>query len=146
MSNASTNKNDLQVGKQKLILSINAGSSSVKLSLYTSEFFGTPKLLISSSISGLTSPPAVFTYQHHSTSSSSDVNKASLKDVTTQEDAIKHFLMHMSSDGSLTELQRGTDIDLVCHRIVHGGEFDKAMVLSKETIQEIEDLTELAPL
>jgi acetate kinase len=146
MSNDSTKETSSQDGKQKLILAINAGSSSVKLSLYTSNFSGLPKPLISSSISGLTSPPAVFTYQHHSTSSSTDVNKATLKDVTTQEDAFKHFLLHMSSDSSLTALQSGTDIDLVCHRIVHGGDFDKAMVLSKVTIQEIEALSELAPL
>jgi acetate kinase len=132
--------------KSKFILSINAGSSSVKLSLYTTTFSSTPEPLIASSITGLTSPPASFTYTHLSSESSSNVNKQELKDATNQESAFQHFLNHMSSDSLLSGLKSSNDIDLVCHRIVHGGDFDKAMVLSKETIQEIEALTELAPL
>ncbi|KAF8541534.1 hypothetical protein BDD12DRAFT_828826 [Trichophaea hybrida] len=75
--------------KPKFILSINAGSSSVKLSLYSATFSSTPKHLVASSITGLTSPPASFTYTHLSSSSesSSDINKQELKDVTNQESA-----------------------------------------------------------
>jgi len=134
-------------GKPRLILSINAGSSSVKLSLYSATFNSEPVPLVSSSISGLTSPPATFSYAHISSPDSpSNVEKQELKDVTTQDAALRYFLEHMTADGSLKELESGCDIDLVCHRIVHGGDFDRAMVLSNETIQEIEDLTELAPL
>lgn len=133
--------------KSRLILSINAGSSSVKLSLYSATFGSEPAPLVSSSISGLTSPPAVFSYTHVSSPDSpSNIKKQELKDITSQDAALQHFLEHMAADGALKELESGSDIDLVCHRIVHGGDFDKAMVLSKETIREIEDLTELAPL
>jgi len=134
-------------GKPRLILSINAGSSSVKLSLYSATFKSEPVPLVSSSISGLTSPPATFSYAHISSPDSpSNVQKQELKDATTQDAALRHFLRHMAADGSLKEFESGCDIDLVCHRIVHGGDFDRAMVLSNETIQEIEDLAELAPL
>jgi acetate kinase len=146
MYNETAKENGQQDGTRKHILSINAGSSSVKLSLYVCSFSSTPKPLISSSISNLTSPPAVFSYKHLSSSSTADVSKRKLEDATTQEDALMRFLEHISSDSSLGELKSSGDIDLVCHRIVHGGDFDKAMVLSKETIQELEDLTDLAPL
>jgi len=133
--------------KPRLILSINAGSSSVKLSLYSAPSNSGPCPLISSSISGLTSPPAVFTYNNVSSpDSSSNIKKQELEDVTTQDAALRHFLEYMAADESLKELKSASDINIVCHRIVHGGDFDKAMVLSKETIQEIGDLTELAPL
>ncbi|KAF8541533.1 Acetokinase family-domain-containing protein, partial [Trichophaea hybrida] len=52
----------------------------------------------------------------------------------------------MSSNSTLGELKSPDDIDLVCHRIVHGGDYDKAIVLSNSTVQKVEALTELVPL
>lgn len=128
----------------KFILSINAGSSSLKLSLYSASFSEAPKLLISSSIANIKSPPATFSYENLS-AESSKVSNQSLDHVTSQDEALECFLQHMASDKHLP-VRSSDDIDFVCHRIVHGGDFKQAMVLSKETIQEVASLTELAPL
>lgn len=130
----------------KVILSVNSGSSSVKLSLYSASFSATPEALVSSSIANIKSPPVIFSYTNLSSpSGSSNIHKKVLPDVSSQEEALQCFLKHLASDSDLP-IKSEEDIELACHRIVHGGDFDKAMVLSKETIKEIEDLTELAPL
>ena len=128
----------------KLILSVNAGSSSIKLSLYSAFYDSTPVSLVKSTVSGLTSPPAQFSY-------SNDANKAhnvedkEFRDVSDQSSALGLFLRHLEQDESLKEHETG-EIGLVAHRIVHGGLFREAVVLSDQTIEEIGQLTDLAPL
>ena len=52
---------------------------------------------------------------------------------------------YLEQDESLK--RHGTEgIELVIHRIVHGGLFPGAIVLSQETVREIGLLTDLAPL
>jgi len=104
-----------------LVLSINTGSSSVKLSLYSSNFNSTPSLLVNSSISGLTAPPATFSYS-------------------------SSFLNHFTSDEAIKKQPHGGTIAFACHRIVHGGTFPKAVVLNSETLRYLDELTDLAPL
>lgn len=128
----------------RLILSVNAGSSSIKLSLYSASFGSTPVLLVKSSVSGFTSPPAKFSYSNNA-NKEHNVEDRELGEVTDQNSALGFFLKHLEQDESLKE--RGTgEIELVAHRIVHGGLFQDAVVLSRETIREIEHLTDLAPL
>lgn len=132
------------MSRTKLILSVNAGSSSIKLSLYSASFGSAPLPLVKSSVSGLTSPPAKFSY-------SNDANKGhAIEDresdgVTDQSSALRLFLQHLRQDESLKEHGAG-GIELVVHRVVHGGLFGEAVVLSEEAIREIEHLTDLAPL
>ena len=124
----------------KLILSVDAGSPSITLSLYSASFGSTPVSLAGSSVSGLTSPPSELSY-------SNDANKAhSVEDresgfVTDQSSALGLFLRHLGRDESLKEHGRG-EIELVVHRFVHGGLFGEAVVLSEEAIQEIGHLTD----
>lgn len=137
---------------KKLILAINAGSSSVKLSLYSSApppdsgEAPTPDLVLESSISNLNSPPAVFKYTHASSWSSSNVDSKELPDVKSQEEAFEHFLDRLSSDPELKQAGGGEDIAFVCHRIVHGGDYDKPVELGQESLEYLDELTDLAPL
>lgn len=136
-----------------LILAINAGSSSVKLSLYSSLTQNpnsrVPKLILKSSISNLTSPPTVFKYTHASSSSSSspsNVDSKELPGIKSQEDGFKHFLDHLSSDPELKQVSSGKDIAFACHRIVHGGDYEKPILLGQENLDYLKELTDLAPL
>lgn len=140
---------------KRLILAINAGSSSVKLSLYSSApppdsgEAPAPDLVLESSISNLNSPPAVFKYTHassSSSSSSSNVDSKELPDVKSQEEAFEHFLDFLSSDSELKQADGGEDIAFACHRIVHGGDYDKPVELGQESLEYLDELTDLAPL
>ena len=128
----------------RLILSVNAGSSSIKLCLYSAFFGSTPVSLVKSSVSGLTSPPAKFSYSNNA-NKAHNVDDRESGDVTDQSSALELFLGHLGRDENLKEHGAG-EIELVVHRIVHGGLFRDAVVLSEETIKEIELLTDLAPL
>ena len=134
----------LAMSRTKLILSVNAGSSSIKLSLYTASHCSTPVSLVKSSVSGLTSPPATFSYSNNA-NKAHNVEDRESGDITDQSSALELFLGHLGQDESLKEHGTG-EIELVVHRVVHGGLFREAAVLSEETIQEIEHLTDLAPL
>lgn len=123
-----------------LLLCINAGSSSVKLSLYQCDFNAKPELRVESTISGLTSPLAKLSYE--STHGDNNVKGKELPDVKDQESAFIKFLDLLDADEQL----KGKEIKFACHRVVHGGSFPKAVVLNKETIHTLEDLTDLAPL
>lgn len=138
---------------EKLILAINAGSSSVKLSLYSSAppsdsepSLVDPKLILESTISKLTSPPATFSYTHNSDSSPSNVDSKELPGVKSQDDAFKHFLEYLSNDSELRQVSSGEDITFACHRIVHGGDYEKPIVLGGDSMQYLKELTDLAPL
>lgn len=128
----------------KLILSVNAGSSSIKLSLYSASFGSVPTSLVKSSVSGLTSPPAKFSYSNNA-NKGHNVEDRGLGEVTDQSSALGFFLKHLGQDKSLKGHGTG-EVELVVHRIVHGGLFSGAVVLGQETIREIEHLTDLAPL
>ena len=128
----------------KLILSVNAGSSSIKLSLYSASFGSVPTSLVKSSVSGLTSPPATFSYSNNA-NKGHNAEDRELGEVTDQSSALGFFLKHLGQDENLKGHGTG-EIELVVHRIVHGGLFSSAVVLGQETIREIEHLTDLAPL
>lgn len=134
-----------------LILAINTGSSSVKLSLYSSLTSNpnsrVPKLILESSISNLTSPLAVFKYTHaSSSSSSSSVDSKELPGIKSQGDGFKYFLDYLSRDSELKQVSSGKDIAFACHRIVHGGDYEKPILLGQENLDYLKKLTDLAPL
>jgi acetate kinase len=131
------------MSRTRLILSVNAGSSSIKLSLYSATFGSTPVSLVKSSVSGLTSPPAKFSYANDANRGHNIEDRES--DVTDQSSALGLFLRHLGQDKSLKKHGTG-EIELVVHRVVHGGLFGEAVVLSEEAIREIGHLTDLAPL
>ncbi|KAJ4358853.1 hypothetical protein N0V95_002706 [Ascochyta clinopodiicola] len=128
----------------EIILSINAGSSSVKISVYKTPEDGssTPIQLAEASIEGLTAPPAKLKY----TRGDEQIKGKELKDITSQEDAFRHILDHLTQDEGLPELNKKEDIHFTCHRVVHGGDYPRSQVIDSATYHHIEELSDLAPL
>ncbi|KAF2638533.1 acetate kinase [Massarina eburnea CBS 473.64] len=126
----------------EIILSINAGSSSVKISVYKASGDSTPEQLAEASISGLTAPPAKLDY----TRGDQKTKEQELQDINSQEDAFRYILDHLTKDDGLPELAKIEDIHYTCHRVVHGGDYPQSQVIDKNTFHHIEELSDLAPL
>ncbi|KAK5118328.1 hypothetical protein LTR62_002841 [Meristemomyces frigidus] len=131
----------------KVILAINAGSSSVKVSAFSyTPGKDDPKELAVIQIAGLTAPPATLTYDrgdHHV--KNQELSESDLG-TNVQEGAYEYIIKTLSSDKGLTELSNTDDIDFVCHRVVHGGDYDKPVRIDKDTYHHLETLSDLAPL
>ncbi|KAI9726625.1 MAG: hypothetical protein M1828_000992 [Chrysothrix sp. TS-e1954] len=130
-----------------LILAINAGSSSVKASLYESgasvEQDVDPRQLAEIQIGSISAPPATLKYTRYAERVES---KESTDNVDDQEKAFRFILNLFVNDKSLPELSHIKDIHYVCHRIVHGGEYGKVQVIDQSTYHRLEELSDLAPL
>ncbi|TKA29776.1 hypothetical protein B0A50_03140 [Salinomyces thailandicus] len=127
----------------KVILAINAGSSSVKVSVFSYDSSTSdPKELAVIQVAGLTAPPATLKYDR----GDQHVKSQELPDVSGQEGAYEYILKHLTSDAGLTELRTPDDIDFACHRVVHGGDYDKPTRIDRDTYHHLEELSDLAPL
>ncbi|GKZ73422.1 hypothetical protein AnigIFM60653_010648 [Aspergillus niger] len=125
---------------RKSILSVNAGSSSVKLTFYTYE--KTPKVIAAAQVSGITAPPAKLKY-----TSGDKQHKEELKEsISTPQDAFKFLLQRCISDPELSEVASTDDLAYICHRVVHGGDYETSVVITDETYHHLEKLEDLAPL
>jgi acetate kinase len=83
----------------KIILSINAGSSSVKISVYRAAQSQEPEELAETSIDGLTSPPPQLTYRR---GSEQIFKHKKLEDkISSQNDAFKYMLDELINDKGL---------------------------------------------
>ncbi|KAK4226940.1 putative acetate kinase [Podospora fimiseda] len=133
--------------KESIILSVNAGSSSVKVSVYSvAELGKSPPIQIAEAqVSGLTAPPASLKYVR----SSSEViikDKAVDEKVSDQRSAFSLLLSTLVEDNSLPQVKSKSDISIICHRIVHGGDYSEPQLISAETYHHLEALNDLAPL
>ncbi|KIK98680.1 hypothetical protein PAXRUDRAFT_133679 [Paxillus rubicundulus Ve08.2h10] len=126
-----------------LILAVNAGSSSLKISLFQRlpREPKTPRLLLSSSISSISSPPAKFTFNHASTTPCSAYS-SSEPSIRDHESAFAHFLSRLKEDATIDH----QEIQHTCHRVVHGGDYRDPVVISEQSYHHIEKLRDLAPL
>lgn len=141
--------------REGLILSLNSGSSSLKISLYRlSDSFPSNKpdpndptvnpieIILTSSISSITTSPT-FSF---SSASSSDVRTAKDEplqgNVKDHASAFAHFLDYMKDEADIDR----KSIAHVCHRIVHGGDYSEPVIINSESYHHIEALTDLAPL
>src|SRR5271170_2886148 len=109
-----------------VILAINAGSSSIKYSVYEKTSPTSVQLIANASISGLTAPPSQFSYSLYDPSSSNEIEKSKANEVkvTNHEEAFKYFIDFLiSGKGRKTDRQvlDLKQVSVVCHRIVHGG-------------------------
>ncbi|KAI1638176.1 acetate and butyrate kinase-like protein [Biscogniauxia mediterranea] len=129
---------------KKIILSINAGSSSVKISVYSSEQNQDPEKLAETQITGITAPPAKLTYTRRDETVIK--NREVTERLETQNDAFKILLRTLTEDAGLPEIASKNDIAIACHRIVHGGDYTSAQVINQDTLHHLEALTDLAPL
>lgn len=128
----------------KIILSINAGSSSVKISVFKASKDSEPQQLAEIQVDGLTAPPPKLKYTRGSESVCKD--KELSKDINSQDEAFKHILDTLINDKDLKEISKPEDIAIACHRVVHGGDYKEAKLITKETYHHLEELTDLAPL
>ncbi|EFX03853.1 acetate kinase [Grosmannia clavigera kw1407] len=134
----------------KVVLSVNAGSSSVKISVYVVEApGGTPHELAEAQISGLTAPPPRIDYRRgdkvvHKNALAADVDSSTK--ISSQADAFKLLLNLFVNDNALAEIGHRGSIALVTHRIVHGGDFSEPQIVGKGTYAALEKLNDLAPL
>ncbi|TFY59491.1 hypothetical protein EVJ58_g5743 [Rhodofomes roseus] len=135
--------------KDGLILAINAGSSSLKISLYrrteghtTSPGHGTVELLLTSSITNISSPPASFTFQLASHKEGREAKKESVDGIKDHAAAFSYFLDHLKSESKIDR----ESIVHVCHRVVHGGDYYEPVIIDSESYHHIENLSDLAPL
>ncbi|KAL4810510.1 Acetokinase family-domain-containing protein [Aspergillus unguis] len=126
--------------QKKSILAVNAGSSSVKLTFYTLE--DTPQVLAHAQVSGITAPPATLKYK-----AGGKEKKEELKEeVSSGPDAFKLLLKRCFTDQDLKDVASEKDLAVICHRVVHGGDFEGGVVINEKTYHQLEELEDLAPL
>lgn len=128
----------------KIILSINAGSSSVKISIYTARAGESPKQIAETQIDGLTAPPPKLKYVRGDKSIFK--GKEVHEKIDSQDEAFKYMLNQLIDDKDLQEISKKEDITHACHRVVHGGNYETARIITKDTMHQLEALTDLAPL
>jgi acetate kinase len=122
---------------QARILVCNAGSSSLKFSLFNAE---DEVLLADGGIDWLTKP-AQLVFRG---ANQPEIRKA-LK-LEKHADAVSRILDDLQA-GSSAALQRPEDLLAVGHRVVHGGDrYTSAVRITSEVKRTIEELTDLAPL
>lgn len=126
-----------------LILAINAGSSSVKVSVYKClGEHGSPDRLAQVQIAGVTALPASLSYER----GPQKIKNRQLGDIKGQGDAFEYILKYLVDDECLPEVTTKDDISHTWHRVVHGGDYPAAHVMDSDTYHYLEDLTDLAPL
>ena len=136
-----------------LILSVNAGSSSLKISLFrlipslSSQTRGLKEpteLLLESSISNITAPPAIFSFKFAPAAPKKgrEAKKQHPEAITDHNTAFHYFLDYLKREASIDR----SEIVHVCHRVVHGGDYFKPVVITEESYHHIEKLSDLAPL
>ncbi|KAI0391612.1 Acetokinase family-domain-containing protein [Xylariaceae sp. FL0594] len=141
------------MSKKKVILSINAGSSSVKVSVYTAtaspggDEAVPPSQIAEAEINGLTAPPARLSYKRRGTTvAKNEVVRGGETTPHGQRDAFQILLRTLVADAELPEIADKRDIGIACHRVVHGGDYTTSKVINADTYHRLEELRDLAPL
>src|SRR5271154_3402431 len=130
------------MSRPRIILSINAGSSSLKITLFQVGEDKTLTGIANASVSGFTAPPATEKYSRGGHSSTKELGG----DVKSHNDALEHILNAFLDDKDLPEVSSKDDITTACHRIVHGGDYTCDQLIDDSTYHKIEELEDLAPL
>jgi acetate kinase len=119
------------------ILVCNAGSSSLKFSLFDAEG---EMLLADGGIDWLRKPARLVFRAANQPEIGEELN------LEKHADAVARILDDLQA-GPLAPLQSPEDLRAIGHRIVHGGErYTSAVLITSEVKRTIEELTELAPL
>jgi acetate kinase len=66
--------------------------------------------------------------------------------ISDQNEAFQYILDELINDKDFTDISKRDDIAIAVHRVVHGGDYDSATIIDKETYHHLENLTDLAPL
>lgn len=126
----------------KYILSVNAGSSSVKLTFYKSQKQNSLAPIVDAQISGITSPPQTLKYITESAEKKEKVDES----LDTPPKAFKYLLQRCLSDSEISEIANVDDLACICHRVVHGGDYTEAIEIDDSTYHKLEMIEDLAPL
>ncbi len=132
-------KNLIKIGgimfMSKLVLAINAGSSSLKFQLIE---MPDENLVTKGLIERIGLKDSIFTIEVNG-EKITEVN-----DIANHEDAVNIMLESFKKHGIIDSIY---DIDGTGHRVVHGGElFPESVYVTDEVEKQIESLSELAPL
>lgn len=119
----------------KLILAINAGSSSLKFQLIR---MPEEELVTKGLIERIGLKDSIFTIE---------VNGEKVKTVQDIKDHVEAVDIMLDAFKAHNIINDINDIDGTGHRVVHGGEkFPESVAITDEVEKEIEELSELAPL
>lgn len=124
----------------KTILSVNAGSSSVKINFYAME--KPPRAIADAEVSGITAPPQKLKYR----TSTSQKKEELRESLNTPPAAFKFLLQRCLSDPELSEVASVEDLAYICHRVVHGGDYPDAIEINDESYHHLKKIEDLAPL
>ncbi|MGR9049063.1 acetate kinase [Halobacillus faecis] len=117
------------------ILAINAGSSSLKFQLIE---MPEENVITKGLVERIGLNDAVFTIEVN------DEKDETVTDIPDHGEAVKMLLDKLTANGIIDSLD---EINGVGHRVVHGGErFSESVLITDEVIQEIEEVSDLAPL
>lgn len=117
------------------VLSINAGSSSLKFQLID---MPEENVIAKGLIERIGLKDSVFNLKYN------DQEDKQITDIRNHEKAVQLLLEQLKASGVIQSLD---EIDGVGHRVVHGGEkFSDSVLVTDEIISEIEKVSELAPL
>ncbi|EEH36762.2 hypothetical protein PAAG_07180 [Paracoccidioides lutzii Pb01] len=87
-------------------------------------------------------PPRIFEY-----SKGSNKQKKEIQDeISTPQEAFRYLLDHFLKHSELEEVTGKDDFAYLCHRVVHGGDFEKEAVITEGSYRYLQALKELAPL
>lgn len=117
-----------------IILSINAGSSSLKVSIYGPTVDG-PKHIATVTVSNIETEPEFESSRNNLSDKERDTSN-----INDHDSALAYILNH------LFRLIGKEDITHVCHRVVHGGEYEDRVLITNETLHHLDNLSDLAPL
>ncbi|KAF8898446.1 hypothetical protein BD779DRAFT_1483997 [Infundibulicybe gibba] len=96
------------------------------------------ELKTTSYISNISSPPASFSFQHNTYT----VKHKECPSIKDHASAFDQFLSNLKAHADISPGQ----IAHVCHRVVHGGEYSRPVLINNESYHHIEVLSDLAPL
>lgn len=136
----------------KVLLAINAGSSSVKTSLYLVGQSHGPELVDSVNVSGITSQSPKLSVEYAAAGSrggdgdTATPREESARSVDSHDAAAKLILETLLQDDKVREVQSQEDISVVLHRVVHGGTLSSGKRVTQDTYHHLEAMSDLAPL
>ena len=117
------------------IISINAGSSSLKFQLFNMD---NEEVIVSGLFERIGIENSCYTFKYNGEKITEEVELA------THSDAVSILLDKLISLNIISSLD---EIDGVGHRVVQGGEkYDKSVIITDEVIEDVESFKELAPL
>lgn len=132
---------------RNLILSVNAGSSSLKISVFlpnkshasSSDPNAVPdldeskrepvSLLFTSSIDSLSALPARFSFKAHVPDiSSKELKKQEIDEIKDHDSGFQYFLKFLEGNTKFDK----SHVKHICHRVVHGGDYPGPVLISSE--------------